>query len=266
MIKIAILGCGWLGFPLAKSLLQNQFLINGSTTSSDKIAVLKNAGIDPFLISANENSIEGNMSGFLENSEILIITIPPKLRLHQTENFVSKIKTIIPHIEKSSVKKVIFISSTSVFADNEALVTEKTKPAPETESGKQLLASENILLSNLNFKTTVVRFGGLIGNDRNPIKMLSGKTGIANPDAPINLIHQEDCISILQKIIATNSFGKTYNAVAPFHPSRKEYYTQKAVELHLPLPEFDTTKPSRGKTVLSDYLCADLEFVFEYCK
>lgn len=51
MKQISILGCGWLGFPLAKSLLEKGFSINGSTTSVEKIAVLEKAGIHPFLVS-----------------------------------------------------------------------------------------------------------------------------------------------------------------------------------------------------------------------
>ena len=142
-------------------------------------------------------------------STILIINIPPKLRGSQTENFVLKIKNCIPFIEKSSVKKVVFVSSSSVYADDNAIVSQFTNPNPDSESGKQLLQVENLLQSNLNFKTTIVRFGGLIGNDRHPIKMLSGKINIANPEAPVNLIHQNDCIAIIKKIIQTDAFGKT---------------------------------------------------------
>lgn len=50
MTKISILGCGWLGFPLAKALLLKGFSVKGSTTSSEKLATLEKAGITPFLI------------------------------------------------------------------------------------------------------------------------------------------------------------------------------------------------------------------------
>ena len=263
MNQISILGCGWLGFPLAQSLLQSNFLVKGSTTAPDKIEIFINVGIDPFLISVKEDIIEGNFDEFLLNSTILIINIPPKLRGNQSENFILKIKNCIPFIEKSSVKKVIFVSSSSVYADDNAIVSQFTNPNPDSESGRQLLQVENLLQSNLNFKTTIVRFGGLIGNDRHPIKMLSGKIHIANPEAPVNLIHQNDCIAIIKKIIQTDAFGKTYNAVSPFHPSRKTYYTQKAIDLNIPLPEFETSKPSVGKTIMSDYLCVDLNFNFK---
>jgi len=86
-----------------------------------------------------------------------------------------KINLLIPFIEKASVQKLIFISSTSVYADDNSLVSEDTIPMPTLESGKQLVAIENRLMENKNFKTTVVRFGGLIGKDRHPIRFLAGK-------------------------------------------------------------------------------------------
>ena len=251
MKQISILGCGWLGLPLAKSLLKNGFSVKGSTTSLDKISVLENARIDAFQIELSEQKIIGELNSFLENSEILIIDIPPKLRGSSKENFVTKIQNLIPFIEKASVEKVIFISSTSVYADDNSIITEATIPNSETESGKQLAETENLLQSNTNFKTTVIRFGGLIGDNRHPIHFLAGRQNLENPEAPINLIHQTDCIGIIEKIIEKDCWNETFNAVAPFHPTRKEYYTQKALKFNLPLPEFEKGKTSVGKTILS---------------
>jgi nucleoside-diphosphate-sugar epimerase len=107
-----------------------------------------------------------------------------------------------------------------------------------------------------------LRFGGLIGEDRNPIRFLAGRNNIENPNAPINLIHQDDCIGILLKIIESNCWGETFNAVAPFHPSREDYYTQKAKEFQLELPIFAASKPSVGKTILSDKLEKVLNYQF----
>ncbi len=261
-MQISILGCGWLGLPLAKSFIEKGFKINGSTTSTSQLSILENFLINSFLISINEKRIDGKLDAFLENSEILIIAIPPKLRGNETENFVSKIKNIIPFIENSGVQKVIFVSSTSVYANDNLLVTENTISKPENESGKQLLEVEKLLLSNSNFETTIIRFGGLIGEDRNPTRMLSGKKNIEYPDAPINLIHQVDCIGIIQKIIETNSFQEIFNAVAAFHPTRKEYYSKKASDLGLEMPEFDNSKPSIGKTISNQKVIENLNYTF----
>jgi nucleoside-diphosphate-sugar epimerase len=271
MKNISILGCGWLGLPLAKSLLDKGFLVKGSTTSIEKMTLLESNGIHAFQITLSENEIQGDLQSFLKNSEILIIDIPPKLRENSNENFVSKIQNLIPFIENSKIEKIIFISSTSVYADETSTtlsVTELTKPQPETESGKQLLKAENLLLRSTNFKTTVIRFGGLIGENRHPIHFLAGRKNIENPDAPINLIHQMDCIGIIEEILrqAQNDklgFGEIFNAVAPFHPTRKTYYSEKALELNLLLPEFDESKPSVGKIISSEKVETVLGYHFE---
>lgn len=262
MKQISILGCGWLGLPLAKALLEHGFPVNGSTTSIDKLSEFENIGIHAFLISLSAHQTEGAVFAFLENSEILIIDIPPKLRGAEKENFVKKIETLIPFIEESSVKKVLFVSSTSVYNDGNSVVTEETNPQPDTESGKQLLDTETLLQSNKKFQTTIVRFGGLIGENRHPIKFLAGRDNLENPEGPINLIHQKDCIGIILRIIEKECWNETFNAVSPFHPSREKYYTQKAVELNLALPEFNHEKPSVGKTILSEKVEKVLNYNF----
>jgi UDP-glucose 4-epimerase len=165
MKQISILGCGWLGMPLAKSLLEKEFSVNGSTTTLEKISAMESNGIQAFQIELSETEIKGKIDSFLENSEILIVTIPPKLRSISSENFIKKIQNLVPFIEKAKIEKIIFISSTSVYGDYNSVVTEATKSNPDSESGKQLLETETFLQSNTNFKTTVIRFGGLIGED-----------------------------------------------------------------------------------------------------
>ena len=262
MTQISILGCGWLGLPLAKALLKKGFHIKGSTTSMEKIPLLKTVGIEPFIIQLEEEKISESITDFLADSQILIVDIPPKLRGNSNENFVAKIATLLPFIENSTIDKVLFVSSTSVYGEDNELVTESTPLNPDSEGGRQLAIVESLLQKNSHFETTILRFGGLIGEDRNPVRFLSERENIENPDAPINLIHQEDCIGIIEKIIELDSWNKTYNAVAPFHPTRKEYYTQKAADLNLALPKFVPSNTMAGKTILSDTLKNSLQYSF----
>lgn len=273
-IKISILGCGWLGLPLAKSLLAKGYEVKGSTTSESKLEVLKNAGISPFQIQLEEHQIIGNIEEFLKKTNVLVIDIPPGLRREtSTSNemtFVNKIKTLIPFIEKSDVQKVVFVSSTSVYGDDFPIVeiTEETKPNPDTESGKQLVIAETLLQSNPNFKTTVIRFGGLLGDDRHPVKFLAGRTNVENPDAPVNMIQREDCIGVIEKALDFDrddnwEWNQTFNAVAPQHPTRKAYYHKKADILNLPLPTFAEDSESKGKIISSKKVERILGYSFQ---
>lgn len=267
MKQISILGCGWLGLPLAKRLLEKGNSVKGSTTSENKLSILEKAEINPFLVALESESVSESINDFLFESEILIIDIPPKLRTvdpsSEKKVFVEKIKNLIPFIEKSSVKKVLFVSSTSVYGDENDFITEETIPNPETESGKQLILSENILLENKNFQTTILRFGGLIGEDRHPVKHLSGKENLENPDAPVNLIHQNDCIGIIEAIINQSKWNEIFNAVAPFHLTREEYYTKKAEEQNLVLPKFSSQKSNIKKTISSEKIQTNLKYHFK---
>lgn len=264
--NIAILGCGWLGLPLAEKLLAQGYTVKGSTTTTEKLPLLREKGIASFEIRLSEQKVIGNILAFLENTDVLILDIPPKLRTVTADSFVQKIQNLVPFIEQSAIQKLLFISSTAVYSDrfNCVEVTESYISKPDTENGKQLLAAENLLRSNPNFKTTVLRFGGLIGADRHPVKYLSGKENIENPKAPINLIHQEDCIGIIQKILTTESWGEVFNAVAPYHPTREAYYHKKALEMQLPLPKFVQDKPSAGKLISSEKVQQVLKYSF--CK
>lgn len=272
MNKISILGCGWLGLPLAKSLLSKGYEVKGSTTSESKLDLLKNAGISPFQIQLEEHQIIGNIKDFLKETDVLLIDIPPGLRREiSTSNemtFVNKVKTLIPFIEKSGIQKVVFVSSTSVYGDGFPIVeiTEETKPNPDTESGKQLVIVETLLQSNLHFKTTVIRFGGLLGDDRHPIKFLAGRTNVENPHAPVNMIEREDCIGIIEetlKQVQHDNWGETFNAVAPQHPTRKAYYHKKAEIFNLPLPTFAEDSESKGKIISSEKVETILGYSFQ---
>ncbi|RUT69660.1 SDR family oxidoreductase [Flavobacterium cupreum] len=267
MTQISILGCGWLGFPLAKKLIEKGYSVNGSTTSENKLSILAEAGIHPFLVTLESEGISESITDFLAKSEILIIDIPPKLRGNNADTekkvFVEKIKNLIPFIEQSIVKKVLFVSSTSVYGNENTIITEQTTPNPDTESGKQLLSAEAVLQNNSLFETTIIRFGGLIGEDRHPVKTLSGRENLENPDAPVNLIHQTDCIGLIYEIIHQSKWGDVFNAVAPFHPTREVYYTGKAIALNLPLPTFSLVESGIKKTISGEKIETSLQYQFD---
>ena len=262
--KLSIMGCGWLGLPLAKHLIQQGVQINGSTTTATKEDILKAENINPFVITLTETKVSANIANFFDHSETLILNIPPGIRRNPEKNHVSEIKNIITYIEQSSIKNVLYISSTSVYKDEESmqLITEASEPNAITNNGKQLIAIENLLQSNSKFKTTILRFSGLIDDQRHPAKMLSGRSDISNGKAPINLIHKTDCIGIITRILETQAWNTVYNASYPFHPSKIDYYTNYCKTKNLELPIFNK-KTAKGKCIDSSKLAQQLNYSFK---
>lgn len=264
--KVAILGCGWLGFALAENLVQDGYCVKGSTTSPEKFEDFKNADIEPVQIQLTESGIKGDFEGFLEETNVLIIDIPPGLRKNPESDFVGKIKHLLQLIENAALEKVILVSSTSVFEDVEDFLeySETNAPNGTSNAAKQLQRVEQLILSLKSAKGSVVRFGGLIGGDRHPAKYLAGRKNASNGKAPINLIHRKDCIALLKQAIELKNLPKFMHGVFPKHPTKEEYYTQKAKELGMEPPEFSKQKTQKGKRISSEATRKKLDL--EFCK
>jgi nucleoside-diphosphate-sugar epimerase len=257
------MGCGWLGTPLAQHLIKKGQTVHGSTTSSQKLIELQKLGILPFKVSLSENGIEGSIKAFLKNVKVLVINVPPILRGTKKENYEDKMQHLLAAIKDSTVTRIIFISSTSVYGELEGDVTETTLPHPETESGSQLVAVEEKFMNNPDLETTIIRFGGLIGPNRHPITFLSGKKNLSNGNHPINLIHLEDCIQIIDTVIKEGYWGEIFNGVYPLHPSKRDYYLNEAKKRDLEAPEYSESKNTEGKKVVPFNLIHYKKFRFQ---
>lgn len=233
---ISILGCGWYGLELAKALVTLGIQVKGSSTTIDKLEVLANHQIEPFLI--NFRKEEEQYDPIFFQSDILFVCIPPKRSSGEQADYKYKIERIIDAAKVNNTIHLIFISSTAVYGETNSTVTELDLPNPETESGKAILEVENMLKSQTAFSTTILRFAGLVGPKRDPAKFFAGKTEIPNGRAPINLIHLEDCIGISLTLLKNNAFGHTFNACAPDHPSKQDFYTTAARKSSLAIPTF----------------------------
>jgi nucleoside-diphosphate-sugar epimerase len=233
---VSILGCGWYGKALAKSLLKNKVIVKGSATSPEKLQQLSDLGIIPCLVNFKAESEDYDPEFF--KCDILIISIPPKTRQGEAGDYLSKIQRIINVINKHQTAKVIYISSTAVYGDSNGEVNELDDPEPDTESGGILLAAEGLFHQQTTFKTTIIRFAGLVGPGRHPGRFFAGKKGIPNGLAPVNLIHLDDCIGITLTVIEQDAFGYLLNASSPDHPSKSDFYLQATLRAGLPAPEF----------------------------
>lgn len=228
--------------------------MRGTTTTPQKMEMLLEMGIDPFQISLTENGIFGDLDGFVRDLNTLIINIPPNLRGIQKESYTSKIQHLGHAIQNSSLKNLIFISSTSVYGDVPGTVTENTPPKPNTESGKQLLAAEGLIRDLTDLNTAIIRFGGLIGPNRHPITHLAGRKDLPNGDERINLIHLDDCIGLIKTILTTNRWNITINGVYPYHPTKKEYYTSEALKKGLFPPSYSSNPTEKEHKTIENAL------------
>ena len=263
METISILGCGWLGLPLADYLIGKGYSVKGSTRTPGELDVIKAHGIEPFYVVLDPELRGECVDGFF-NSGVLVVNFPPERRDDIAEYHPAQIRSLIARIENSPVKKLLFVSSTSVYPDLNRDVSETDGVPPTKPSGIAFLEAERLLRDCGGLKTTIVRFGGFIGYDRMPGRFLAGKRDLTGGDAPVNLIHRDDCVAIIHRIIERNVWGETLNACADEHPARKEYYSAQARKLGLDPPGFKDGGAGGYKLVRSDKLKKLLDYDFKH--
>lgn len=263
--QISIIGCGWLGLPLAKQLCSLGYTIKGSTTSASKLDELKSNGIDPYLISLDNTLINGDVSGFLSGSDTIIINIPPGLRKDPKKNHVSEIQGLVNHIEQEKITHVLFVSSTSVFEDTNPFTTinDDSTPNGTNVNAQQLIEIEQLLKRNTHFKTTVIRMSGLFDGERHPAKFLSGRIELKNGDAPVNLIHKIDAITAITTVITNHIWNSSFNLAYPDHPTKQSYYTRTCIDLGIPPPHYATQHLSKGKFINTTKMVQLLGYSFK---
>lgn len=246
MKNVSILGCGWLGKPLAISLLDEGYAVKGSTTSQDKLELLEDNNIAPYIVDISEFE---EFDAFL-NSDILIIAI--------TSKDVDGFENLISQIENSSIQKVIFISSTSVYGRVNKVITEDD----EVIEHHPLVEIENLFRENTFFETTIIRFAGLFGDERHPCNWFKNGRKIPQPKGFVNMIHKEDCIEIIHEIIAQNCWSQTFNACSNHHPTRREFYTIAKLSNGFDMPEFEINEVYEWKIISSKKVQEVLDYTF----
>jgi nucleoside-diphosphate-sugar epimerase len=258
MNTISILGCGWLGTPLARRLLSEGYLVKGSTTSDQKIPSLRDVGIQPYLIRLDP-AINGLHSDDFFKTDILLIDIPPLAGRHGDAYHPQQIRAILEAIRKQAALKVLYISSTSVYPQEGNNLTEEDSDPAASGANQALLQAEALLREALGERLTILRCGGLMGYDRIPGKWSKGGE-VA--DTPINYLHRDDALEIIVQLLAQNKWGQVYNACSPEHPSRAAIYQKIAREQGWPQP---TVIPAdTHKTISPEKLQQELGYQFLY--
>ncbi|GAB3987110.1 SDR family oxidoreductase [Spirosoma daeguense] len=265
--KVSIIGLGWLGLPLAERLVREGFSVKGSVTSAEKAASIANKGIDTYQLLLNPEPI-GNLESLLQ-ADLVVINIPPRAGKQGDDFHPQQIRFLVDAIEKSAVREVIFISSTSVYAErnaNEAdhYARETDELTPENSPAPGIVKAEELIKQLEPRKlVTIVRSGGLLGYDRIPGKYVSGRT-VDNGAIPVNYLHRDDAVGLLTVLIQKPLAG-TFNAVSPEHPTREAIYRKTCTDFGYDTPTF--IKPEIAlpyKIISTEKLTAAVNYVFKY--
>lgn len=264
MTSISIIGLGWIGEPLGILLQEKGFQVLGSTTSAEKQSKLNQKGLEAFRFSLNPHP-EGVGFNKLFHSETLVINLPPRTRSGQGLFHLEQLKYLRALMDQSPIQKVIFVSSTGIYPeiDTSELYLEDFPITLENTGNDILFMAEQKMGEGRNYDLTIVRFGGLMGGERMPLKYFSGKENVPG-HTRVNFVHRQDAVRMLAWIIEKELWNETFNGVAPIHPLRREIYEKLAQKTGMAPPASYQNEPEGKDRLISSEKILETGFEFDF--
>ena len=208
MSRILIVGSGDIGSGLAKSLAAKGHTVWGMRRSEKPI------GEGVTTLSADVSDMETLIGQIPKDLDYVVYSIasPEFSEEGYDLYYVHGLVHILALLKQQHAqpKRVIFVSSTSVYPQHDgSWVDETTVAEPTAFAGRKMLEAET-KLQDCEYPHTVVRFSGIYGPGRTRLinQAKGGSHCDPEPDLWTNRIHRDDCIGVLEFIIEQDMAGK----------------------------------------------------------
>jgi len=252
---------------LARSLVQAGHRVVGTSTTPENLDGMRAAGIEPHLFRLGADfspAADALLHRLLADIDVLVLNVPP--RAATAGAYPTLLRPIHRAVAPTGTKCVLFVSSTSVYPNEPRIMREADAVSTRDAASDVLRAEGHFVPRYGQWKSTVVRLGGLFGPDRAPGRFLAGRQGLDQGNAPVNLVHLTDVVGVLSGIIQHGLWGHTFNVCANQHPRRRDFYPAAARFLKLEPPVFKDEDESivSGKTIDSASIRTLLPYQFQH--
>lgn len=127
MKKVAIIGLGWLGMPLAQSLSRRGIDVVGSKTTPDGVDAARMSGINCYpLVLTPELICEPDDLAQLMAVDALVITLPASRTTAGGDHYFQAVQQVVDSALAFGVPRIIFTSSTSVYGETRGRIKESS--------------------------------------------------------------------------------------------------------------------------------------------
>jgi nucleoside-diphosphate-sugar epimerase len=241
-MRILIVGCGYVGLPLGAELVRHGHVVFGLRRNRAAVGELTAAGISPLFADVTSLDSLKKLPGGIDWVVNCAASAGGdaedyrRLYLEGNRNLISWLT------EGGAVKKFIYTSSSSVYAQNDGLWVNESSPVePNSPTAKVLVEAEQLLLRAAlhHFPAVVLRLAGIYGPGRGYAfkQFLSGAARIEGDGSRhMNMIHRDDVVGAIIAALERGKPGEIYNAVDNEPVTQLAFYGWLAEQLRRPLP------------------------------
>jgi nucleoside-diphosphate-sugar epimerase len=268
MANTLILGAGWLGTPIAQTLVDQGHQVTVTRRSQAKLDEFPISCVSTALLDLNESDSAQQLSELIAQYQIecIVGTFPPGFRQGNGDEYALQWERLVSAAKENGVGKVLMVSSTTVYPnlavdmkEEDATLALAKNNAHFSDNARIMLQAEQYVIDS-GIDYVIVRCSGLIGSDRHPSRFAMRLKQVSS-NAPANMLHQDDAVAAT--VFALNNIDNdVVNATTPTTVSKSEFY-QAAIsknDLDIALPPITDTPDKR---ILADKLI-ELGYQFQF--
>ncbi len=245
MARLLIVGCGYVGSALAERRVAAGDTVFGLRRN---VAGLP-TGVTPL---RGDVSRAGGLGALPPDLDYVVYAVGAKARDEETYRrvYLDGIGNLLDALgdEAQAPKRVLFTSSTSVYAQSRGEWLDESSPThPQRFSGQIMLSAEGLLRGS-RYPSVSVRLGGIYGPGRTGLleSVRAGKPTPA-PERPhyTNRIHRDDAAGIIEHLLVLPGPAPLYLGVDDEPADRREVVEWLAKALGVPEPPPGATGAER---------------------
>ncbi|EEZ80992.1 MULTISPECIES: NAD-dependent epimerase/dehydratase family protein [Vibrio] len=259
MANTLIVGAGWLGTPLAETLMKDGHYVVVTRRSQTRLKELPTSLTHSALFDFNQLNATARLDELLKQHQIthVIGAFPPGFRKGRGQEYAQQWQILANAAKQNNVEKLLMISSTTVYPNlasdmeeaDASLSLAAKSPYFSDNARIMLQAEQHVIDSNISF--VILRCSGLIGPDRHPSRFAARLQQVSRK-APANMLHQDDAVSAA-KFALGNLSNQVINVTTPHTVSKAEFYQAAINKIGSEIPLPPVTEQA-DKRILADKL------------
>ncbi len=257
-MRVLIVGCGYVGLPLGAELVRRGHTVFGLRRTAEGAEELQLAGLTPVVGDVTRLETLRALPGPFDWVVNTVSSSKGGADVYRSV-YVDGTRNLIQWLSGTPLKKFVYTSSTSVYAQTDGgEVTEDSPALPTSDTGRLLVETENLLraaASERNFPGVVLRVAGIYGPERGFLfqQFLRDEARLSGDGSRLlNMIHRDDVVGSAIAALERGEPGQIYNVADDEPVSQRAFFAWLSEVLQKPMPppavEEATAKRKRGVT------------------
>jgi nucleoside-diphosphate-sugar epimerase len=267
-MKVAIVGCGYVGTATAKHLRgKSDCTVTATTTTATRVVELEGVAQRVAVLKGNDKDA---IASVLQEQDAVMLCVGARNPHTYRESYIDTATTLVSVLQQiPTVKQVIYTGTYSVYGDRQGeMVNEESPVAPANPNGEILAETERVLLaaSSPNLHVCILRLGGIYGPGRELVKIFRGWAGSTRPgrgEDVTNWVHRDDIVGGLTFALENRLQG-IYNLVGDVSLSSRELLDRIFETHNLPQVSWDgspSVRPYNARVSNQKIKAAGYQFV-----